>query len=88
MSNLASAIKTAEAALENGDYRLCIRILDPLLLSYSEATLIGAELRLLTVTAYMGKGEEKEAIDETADKELKSVLNEFTEVFSAENSST
>ena len=32
--------------------------------------------------------EEKEMIDETAEKELKSALNEFAEAFSAENSST
>ncbi len=63
MSNSASDIKTAEAALDKGDYSLCIRIIDSLLLSYSEATAIGAELRLLKVTAYMGQGDEKKAID-------------------------
>ena len=63
MSNSASAIKAAEAALAKGDYSLCIRIIDSLILSYSEATVIGAELRLLKVTAYMGKGDEKNAID-------------------------
>ena len=63
MSNLASAIKAAEAALDKGDYNLCIRMIDSLLLSYSEATVIGAELRLLKVTAYMGKGDEQKAIN-------------------------
>ena len=63
MSNLASAIKTAEAALDKGDYSLCIKIIDPLLLSYSATTAIGAQLRLLKVTAYMGKGDEHKAID-------------------------
>ena len=63
MSNLASAIKTAEAALDKGDYSLCIKIIDSLILSYSESTVIGAELRLLKVTAYMGKGDEKKAVD-------------------------
>ena len=63
MSNATSAIKAAEAALEKGDYSLCIRIIDSLLLSYSEATMIGANLRLLKVTAYMGKGDEKKAIE-------------------------
>ncbi len=63
MSNSASAIKAAEAALDKGDYNLCIRIIDSLLLSYSVETAIGAELRLLKVTAFMGKGDEKKAID-------------------------
>ena len=63
MSNSASAIKAAEAALDKGDYRLCIKIIDPLLLSYSAETLIGAQLRLLKVTAFMGKGDEQKAID-------------------------
>ena len=63
MSNLASAIKAAEAALDKGDYRLCVKIIDPLLASYSEATEIGAQIRLLKVTAYMGKGEEDKAIE-------------------------
>ena len=63
MSNSASAIKAAEAALDKGDYNLCIKIIDPLLFSFKEATKTGAHLRLLKVTAYMGKGDEKKAID-------------------------
>ena len=63
MSKSALAIKAAEAALDTGDYRLCIKIIDPLLLSYSTATLIGAQLRLLKVTAYIGKGDEQKAIN-------------------------
>ena len=63
MSNSASAIKAAEAALDKGDYSLCIKIIDPLLLSYSATTKTGAKLRLLKVTAYMGKGDEYKAID-------------------------
>ena len=63
MSNSASAIKAAEAALEKGDYNFCIKIIDPLLLSHAAATLIGAQLRLLKVTACMGKGDEQKAMD-------------------------
>ena len=58
MSHSASAIKNAEAALEKGEYNLCIKIIDPLLLSFSATTAIGAQLRLLKVTAYMGRGDE------------------------------
>tara|TARA_B100001250_G_scaffold350843_1_gene322719 strand:+ start:431 stop:1522 length:1092 start_codon:yes stop_codon:yes gene_type:complete len=63
MSNAASAIKAVEAALDKGDYNLCIKIIDPLLLSFSATTAIGAQLRLLKVTAYMGRGDEQKATD-------------------------
>ncbi len=63
MSNSASAIKAAEAALGKGDYNLCIKIIDPLLLSFSAKTTIGAQLRLLKVTACMGRGDEEQAIN-------------------------
>ena len=63
MSDIASAIKAAEAALEKGDYNYCIKILDPLLLDSPPETPIGGQLRLLIVTAYMGKGDEKNAIN-------------------------
>ena len=63
MSNSASAIKAAEAALDKGDYSLCIKTIDPFLLSNPAATLIGAQLRLLKITAYMGKGDEQKAIE-------------------------
>ncbi len=63
MSNSASAIKAAEAALDKGDYINCIKIIDPLLLSFSASTTIGARLRLLKITAYMGRGDEQKAIE-------------------------
>ena len=62
MSNSASVIKTAEAALDKGDYNLCLKILDPLVLSFQAETAIGGQIRLIIVTAYMGKGEEQKAI--------------------------
>ncbi len=63
MSNLASAIKAAEAALEKGDYNCCIKIINPLLSTHSGETVTGAQLRLIKVTAHMGKGDEQQAID-------------------------
>ena len=63
MSNIASAIKAAEAALDKGDYNFCIKIVDPLLLDFQAETEIGGQLRLLIVTAYMGKGDEQKAIN-------------------------
>ena len=63
MSQIASAIKAVEAALDKGDYNFCVNVLDPLLLDYQSETETGGQLRLLLVTAYMGKGNEKEAIN-------------------------
>jgi len=62
MSKIASAIKAAEAALEKGDYNFCIKIVDPLLKVFQAENSIGGQLRLLIVTAYMGKGDEQKAI--------------------------
>ena len=62
MSDTASAIKAAEAALDIGNYNLCIKIVDPLLLDHQAETPTGGQLRLLIVTAYMGKGNEQKAI--------------------------
>ena len=63
MSDIASAIKAAEAALEIGDYSFCIKVVDPLLLDHQAETIIGGQLRLILVTAYMGKGDEQKAIN-------------------------
>ena len=62
MSDIASAIKAAEAALEKGDYSFCIKIVDPLLLDQKAETQTGGQLRLLLVTAYVGKGDDENAI--------------------------
>ncbi len=63
MSEVASAIKAAEAAIDKGDYNFCIKIVDPLLLTFKQETALGGQLRLLIVTAYMGKGDEQTAIN-------------------------
>tara|TARA_Y100001968_G_scaffold209578_1_gene192741 strand:+ start:1547 stop:2644 length:1098 start_codon:yes stop_codon:yes gene_type:complete len=63
MLNPASAIKAAEAALDKGDYSLCLKIVDPLLLTFQSETEIGGRIRLIMVTAYMGKGDEQKAIN-------------------------
>ena len=63
MSDKTSAIKAAEAALDKGDYSFCIKIVDPLLLDFQAETAIGGQLRLIIVTAYMGKGDEQKAIN-------------------------
>ena len=59
---MSSSLAAAEAALERGDYGQCIALLEPL----AEATPIsesqGAEIRMLLVTAWMGKGDESKAL--------------------------
>jgi len=62
MSNIASAIKGAEAAIEKGDYGFCIKIVEPLLLDFQAETATGGQLRLLLVTAHIGKGDDQKAI--------------------------
>ncbi len=63
MPDVASVIKAAEAALDKGDYGFCIKIVNPLLLECKAETAIGGQLRLIIVTAYMGKGDEQKAIN-------------------------
>ncbi len=63
MSNVASAIKTAEAALDKGDYSSCIKIIDSLLVNINAESSVGAQLRLMKMTAYMGMGDEEKAIN-------------------------
>lgn len=59
---MTHALAAAEAALERGDYGQCIALLEPL----AEVTPIrdsqGAEIRMLLVTAWMGKGDENKAL--------------------------
>ena len=63
MSNIASAIKAAEAALDKGDYNLSLKIVGPFLLEFQAESAIGGQLRLIVVTAYIGKGDEQNAIN-------------------------
>ena len=63
MSNIASAIKAAEAALDKGDYNFCIKTIEPLLIDFQAETATGGQLRLIIVTAYMGKSDEEKAIN-------------------------
>ncbi len=57
-----SALSLAEAAIARGDYDQCLEILLPLAEKNSLAELNGPTIRMLMVTAYMGKGDESKAI--------------------------
>ena len=55
-------LRAAEAALERGDYGQCLELLVPLAKSHPLPGAHGARVRLLMVTAWMGQGNESEAI--------------------------
>ncbi len=56
-----SALALAEAAIEKGEYELCLKNLGNLIQSYSINTDEGAKIRMMMITAYMGKGEDDKA---------------------------
>ena len=55
-------LRAAEAALERGDYGQCLDLLAPLAESHPLPDAHGARVRLLMVTAWMGQGNDSEAI--------------------------
>ena len=86
---MTNAVAAAEAALERGDYGQCIALLEPL----AEATPIGdnqgADIRMLLVTAWMGKGDESKALStcrlltRCKDPELKTRARQLLDVLEA-----
>ena len=59
---MTNALSAAEAALERGDYGQCIALLEPLAEANPISDSQGAEIRMLLVTAWMGKGDEGKAL--------------------------
>ena len=59
---MTNALAAAEAALERGDYGQCIALLEPLAEANPITNSQGAEIRMLLVTAWMGKGDESKAL--------------------------
>ncbi|NKB73369.1 MAG: DUF3153 domain-containing protein [Synechococcus sp. s2_metabat2_7] len=59
---MTNALAAAEAALERGDYGQCIALLEPLAEANPISDSRGAEIRMLMVTAWMGKGDENKAL--------------------------
>ena len=56
------ALETAEAALQRGDYGQCLTFLEPLAKEYPLPSKEGAEIRMLMITAWMGQGDDQQAI--------------------------
>ncbi len=61
---MLSVLKEAEAAVSRGDYGQGIALLEPLVKSHPLPGKAGSTIRMLMVTALMGKGEEQKAIKE------------------------
>ena len=61
--SLALSLKTAEEAIQRGEYGQCITFLEKIAKEYPLDSKEGAEIRILMITACMGKGEEQEAIE-------------------------
>ncbi len=59
---MVDGLATAEAALNRGDYRLCIQLLNKIIGLYPINGKEGSLIRMLMVTALMGMGEEEKAI--------------------------
>ena len=60
---MSSPLALAEAALERGDYCQCLSLLEPLAKEIPLQNKQGGEIRMLLVTALMGTGDEKKAIE-------------------------
>ncbi|WP_028951448.1 DUF3153 domain-containing protein [Synechococcus sp. CC9616] len=56
-------LRTAEAALERGDYGQCLAFLTPLAESRPLPDPEGARVRFLMITAWMGRGDDEKAIN-------------------------
>ena len=55
-------LSAAEAALERGDYGQCLELLAPLAEAHPLSDTEGGRLRLLMITAWMGKGDDTSAV--------------------------
>ena len=60
--SISIAIRQAKTALERGDYNQCLNFLEPLSKEYPLGSKEGAEIRMLMITAWMGRGNEQKAI--------------------------
>ena len=59
---MLSVLKEAEAAVSRGDYVQGIALLEPLVKSHPLPGKEGSTIRMLMVTALMGKGDDPKAI--------------------------
>ncbi len=59
---MSTPTAAAEAALERGDYGQCLQLLEPLAAEHPITDPLGAHLRMLMVTAWMGQGQEEKAL--------------------------
>ena len=81
----SSTRKIAELALARGAYRECLLELNSLLDKYPLLTDEGAEIGILMITAFIGKGENQKAISicETLSKHKKDTVRQQAKQFIA-----
>ncbi len=81
----------AEAALQRGDYQQCLALLEPLAKKYPLTIRKGAQIRMLMITAWMGKGDNDQAIStcrlitNCKDPELRQEARQLLSVLEAPN---
>ena len=59
---MSTPTAAVEATLERGDYGQCLQLLEPLAAEHPITDPLGAHLRMLMVTAWMGQGQEEKAL--------------------------
>ena len=57
------ALANAEASLSRGDYSLCLNELEELSKNYPKNSEEGSKIRMLMITALMGKGDNEKATE-------------------------
>ena len=88
---VSSEIEIAEAALGRGDYSQCLNILDSLSQKFPTTSHEGAKIRMLMATAWMGKGDDKKAIDscrlliKSNDPEIRQQAKQLVTILEAPN---
>ncbi len=86
---MKSALENAEAALQRGDYGLCLQTLSPLAKTNPLPGQKGSKIRMLMVTALMGQGNEEQAkticrqITQSEDPELRQLSKQLLLVLDA-----
>ena len=86
---MSTPVAPAEAALERGDYGLCLQLLEPLVADCPITDPAGAQIRMLMVTAWMGQGQEEKALStcrlltRCRDNEVRTRAKQLLEVLEA-----
>ncbi len=84
-----AALASAEAALDRGEYRKCLVLLEELAPKYPLSQKEGAKIRLLMVTAWMGQGDNEKAmatcrlLTKCKDNEIRQISKQILSILEA-----